>query len=87
MKKPTIDQGAALLGAVLTILGVLDVAAMLAISADDLAMLVGAIATLAGYVRHRFGARTSDPTSGVDVPTSGADAPTTGIGPRGYARD
>jgi uncharacterized membrane protein HdeD (DUF308 family) len=70
MRKPSIDQSAAATGAVLTILGVFDVAALLGISGDDLAMVVGALATLGGVIRHRFESRRGEPTTVADEPTA-----------------
>lgn len=70
MRKPSIDQSAAATGAVLTLLGVFNVAAMLGISGDDLAMVVGALATLGGVIRHRIEAHRGEPTMVEDEPTA-----------------
>jgi hypothetical protein len=60
MKKPSIDQGAQASGAVLAILGVFDAAAKMGITADDLAIVLGSLATLAGIVRHWWEKRKAD---------------------------
>lgn len=70
MKKPTLDQSAATTGAVLAILGVFDVASRLGITGDDLAIVVGALGTLAGVIRHRFEARKDGPEPVEDEPTA-----------------
>jgi uncharacterized membrane protein HdeD (DUF308 family) len=73
MKRPTIDQSAATTGAVLTILGVFHVAAFLGISGDDLAIVVGALATLAGVIRHRFEAKRGGPAAEIPPAESEVD--------------
>jgi len=65
MRRPTIDQSAATTGAVLAILGVFHVAAFLGISGDDLAIVVGALATLGGVIRHRFEAGRDGPAEDI----------------------
>lgn len=56
-KHATIDRGAGVTGAILAILGVFDVAARLGISGDDLAVVLGAAATIGAELRHQFEAR------------------------------
>ena len=55
--KPSLDQGAQASGAILALFGVFDIAAKFDMSADQLAIALGAVATLAGIVRHWFESR------------------------------
>lgn len=51
MKTPKDPLIASIAGAILTVLGALNIAELLSISGDDLAMIVGALATLATAIR------------------------------------
>jgi hypothetical protein len=56
-KHVSIDRGAGLTGAILAILGAFHVAEKLGISGDDLAIVIGALGTIAAEVRHQVDLR------------------------------
>jgi hypothetical protein len=60
-KHVSIDRGAGLTGAVLAILGVFHVAERLGITADELAIVIGALGTIGAEVRHRMESRKGAP--------------------------
>ena len=53
-KHATIDRGAGLTGAIIALLGVFHVGERLGLSPDDVAIVVGALGTIAAEIRHRF---------------------------------
>lgn len=52
-KHATIDRGAGITGAVLAILGVFHVAQRIGITADELAIVIGALGTIVAELRHQ----------------------------------
>lgn len=68
MKKPSIDQGAQASGAVLAILGVFDVAAKIGVTSDELLIILGSLATLAGIVRHWYEKRKAPAVAKLEGP-------------------
>ena len=78
VKKAPTDVVAAILGAILTILSALGVPEKLGVTAEDLGMILGALATVAASVRAKYvaGARAAEsaPPSRVDMkPPAGGD--------------
>ena len=61
MKKPSLDHTASATGALLVILGVFHVSETLGITGDELAMVIGAVATLAGILRHKWERKRTPP--------------------------